>query len=238
MIKTARQYRRIHSVSDCSMDEFVEIQLFVDKPMEVRQSKHRDDNYAYAQCFTQYNERVTCYVHGANISRSKDLLIKGSHVMARGKMSEKFYVDSAEKLKTAAQMSFDQIEFTVAPPPAKTKMIPAQIQKSSKWFGLEENEVALMQTLILPENCFVLPQVQVGKYRVDFVVFSRRDAKPLYVIEIDGSSHDGKFIQDHERIVDVCRILGIPIERVIRRSAKEIFEMRRRMSFIPPEIFR
>ena len=233
-----RSYKNIASIDDGELGSQVAL-LAVTAESQIAQ--YGDQEVWYCWCFSK-GVRFQCHVRPGNFDMSKPLLRRNIHVSIRGRLSKELrksgerilWVDDCIETKNA-QMPLDGMEWVVADP--SRKALTRKSSEPQKWNGLNENEVALLQTINLPGEYFIVPQVKIKGYTIDFGVYRKSDCGLEYVIEIDGSSHDGRMIQDHVRQKEICKATGIPLENFIRRSAREIFEQRRRMGFTPPENF-
>ena len=93
--------------------------------------------------------------------------------------------------------------------------MPAIISgKYDAWNGLTEAEALFLQVEDIPPDQFILPQVAVGQYRVDFVFYRKLDRSPVIVVEIDGDTHVGRRAIDAQRTATVERMLGCSVVRI------------------------
>lgn len=233
-----RSYKNIASIDDGELGSHVAVLAMT---AESQVTQYDNQEVWYCWCFSK-GVKFQCQVRPSNFDTSKPLLHRNIYVSIRGKLSPKLrnagekilWVDDCIEIKNA-QIPLDGMEWVVTDPSRKALM--RKSSEPQKWNGLNENEVALLQSINLPSGYFIIPQVKIKNYTVDFGVYRRSDCGLEYIIEIDGSSHDGRMIQDHMRQKEICKAAGIPFENFIRRSAREIFEQRRRMGFSPPQNF-
>lgn len=136
----------------------------------------------------------------------KAALITNNHVRVFGK------TDGLTKDQTRPKILADSVSVTENKIEAKT---------SEKWNGLNEPELLFLRTQKIADSDFMLPQVPVNKYIVDFVVYRRDDLSPVIAIEIDGKTHITNRVNDAIRDNEIKNILGVDVHHL---AAADVYE--------------
>lgn len=129
----------------------------------------------------------------------KSALIANNPVMVFGK------TDGLTKNKTRPKILADSVSVT------ENKI---EASESLKWNGMNEPEVLFLRTQKIADSDFMLPQVPVNKYIVDFVVYRRDDLSPVIAIEIDGKTHITNRVNDAIRDNEIENILGVEVHHL------------------------
>ena len=127
-------------------------------------------------------------------------------------------------------MIVHRIEADKSAAPVEVEYVPALVSgKYDSWNGLTEAEVLFLQTEDVPPEQFVLSQVAVGQYRVDFVFYRKADKSPVIAVEIDGDTHVGRRTMDAQRTSVIEKILGC---NVVRIDAARIYSDARKKGIV------
>ena len=105
---------------------------------------------------------------------------------------------------------------SVGPNENKIEVITAK-----KWNGLTPPELLFLRNQDIAKGNFMLPQVPVGNYIADFIVYNRDDLSPVVVFEIDGDSHITNLINDAVRDSEIKKILGVDVKHI---TATKVYE--------------
>lgn len=90
--------------------------------------------------------------------------------------------------------------------------IPSTVTR--KWNDMSEPEYLFLQMYIPEPDRFIVPQVRIPGYAIDFVVYRRSDRAPMRAIEIDDRSHDGREDHDKRRDDAIWKELGVHVEHI------------------------